>query len=56
MVTDAVALGEAPAEGEGEADFFSFAKTLKGAQKARVTTHTLLIIDDWFFISLILGC
>jgi hypothetical protein len=41
--------GEALAAGEAS-DFFSFAETLRGAQTARATTHTLLMITDLFFI------
>jgi hypothetical protein len=50
MEVDALALAIGEALGVGEAsDFFPFAETLRGAQKARAT-QTLLMISDLFFI------
>ena len=51
VVADALALGEALGAGD-VSDFFPFAETLRGAQTARATTQTLLIITDLFFIVL----
>jgi hypothetical protein len=48
----ALALGDALGSGEA-ADFFSFAETVKGEQRARATTQTLLIDTDLFFIILL---
>ena len=48
-VAAAVALGDALGAGEAS-DFFPFAETLRGAQTARATTQTLLMISDLFFI------
>ena len=48
----ALALGDALGSGEA-ADFFSFAETIRGEQKAKAMRQTLLTNTDLFFIILL---
>lgn len=55
VAAEALALGEGLGVGEAS-DFFAFAETLRGAQRARAAKQTLLMINDLFFIVLVFCC
>ena len=49
VAAEALALGEGLGVGEAS-DFFAFAEALRGAQRARAATQTLMIIDLFFIV------